>query len=198
MTIRQIFDIPAMDQIEGTDDYRYPEEYNNQLCKFGDKYVLFKERSYEEFPAALIDIVIEASKQNQVDMITEEQIDMKMTDLVNDMHDNNVKIDEGISNFKSNTDDAMNRMNQKVEAITSKISNLQSPEAVKAIVSKELTSVYENYEKVIKKLIHEKAEELAKEIKEAGNKLDPMTVMMYKKMGMELPDIIQMAKSGLI
>ena len=50
----------------------------------------------------------------------------------------------------------------------------------------------------MKKLIHDKATELSKEIKEAANKLQPMDIMMYKKLGMDLPEIIQLAKAGLI
>jgi hypothetical protein len=198
MSIRQIFEMPAMVQTEGTEDYNYPSEYTNQLCKLGDKYVLFKEKNYEEFPTTLIDIVLQAAAENQTEAVTEDQVDMKLSDIISDIHSNTMKVDENINNFKTNTNESIYKVDRKVQEVMTQVGHLQSPEKIKAIVSKELTSVYENYEKVMKKLIEEKAQELAKDIKDAGNKLQPMDVMMYKKMGMELQDIISLAKSGLI
>jgi hypothetical protein len=197
MSIRQIFEMPAMVQVEGTEDYKFPVEYTNQLCKFGDKYVLFKEKNYEEFPTSLIDIVLQAAKEDN-DSISEEQLDMRMSDIVSDMTNRMESVNTNGNHNAVLTDKKIDEINNKVESISNKVKNLQSPEAVQAIVSKELTNVYENYEKVIKQLIEEKATELAKDIKDAGNKLQPMDVMMYKKMGMELPDIISLAKEGLI
>ncbi|MBC8427410.1 MAG: hypothetical protein H8D97_00815 [Proteobacteria bacterium] len=198
MAIHQIFEIPGMEQMEGTKDYSYPKEYQRRLCKYQDKYILFKERSYDEFPCELIDIILQTASENQVESITKEQVDMKMSDIISNIHDISAKSTNDIIKVKSEIRSNINSLEQKLNLIISDINHLQSPETVQAIVSKELTAVYENYEKVIKQLIQTKAEELAKEIKDAGNKLDPMNVAMFKKLGMEISEIIQLAKAGLL
>lgn len=195
MAIHQIFEIPGMEQLEGSEDYGYTEEYVGKLCKFQDKYILFKEKSFEEFPCALIDIVLKAANENS---ITEEQLDAKLDEMHSIVSDSKSTLESIVNSSSQDSHIKTKALEKKVDEFSSKITNLQSPEAVRAIVSKELTTVYENYEKVMKKLIHDKATELSKEIKEAANKLQPMDIMMYKKLGMDLPEIIQLAKAGLI
>lgn len=193
MYIKQIYEMPAMEQIEGTETYQFPVEYRNKLCKFKDTYIIFRERSKEEFPGPLIDMIINTVKdENTGNFITKEESENFAVQ--NQIEDVSVEI----YNMKQAVDQTVTDLNTTINNIGKKANQLQSPEEIQKIVSKELTAVYENYEKVIKNLINEKAKELSLEMKEANNKLDPMSVMMYKKMGFELPDIIQMAKSGLL
>jgi hypothetical protein len=205
MAIKQIYEIPGMEKTK--DGLGYPEHLVGKLFKFEDNYILFKEKSYEEFPVSLIDVVIEASSNREDDnsFITEEQFNTQTSRLAAESErkssNTSKKVDDLDANLSSklkNIKNELGSLDDKIKSTYDKIDGMSSPESIKAIISQELTAVHENYEKVIKGLIQEKATELAKDIKEAGNKLDPMTVMMYKKMGMELPDIIQMAKGGLI
>ena len=204
MAIKQIFEIPGMEKSETSGDFSYPKEIVGQLCKYQDNYILFKEKSYEEFPVSLIDVVIEASSDNN-SFVTEEQLNTQLGRVSAESERKSShtakKVDDVDANLASKIKDIKNELgglDSKIKSIYDKIDGMSSPESIKAIISAELTAVHENYEKVIKGLINEKATELAKDIKIAGNKLDPMSVMLFKKMGMELPDIIQMAKAGLI
>jgi hypothetical protein len=203
MSIEQIFNIPNMEKVDNTEDYNYPAKYINKLFKFKDKYVLFNDKSYEEFSSNLIDIMIDLVKDNI-------NIEKNLTELNNNI-DSKIKnkFDEINLILSANIKDTNDSIRLNDKNLDSKIKKLeidlkskflefQNLDKIKELIDNELKVVYSNYEKVIKELINKKAEELSKEIKENSKKIDPMNIMMYRKMGMELKDIMELAKNGLI
>jgi hypothetical protein len=201
MSIQTIYEMPNMGPIkEGSEDYCYPTELIGQTVKYKDNYISFQKTKYDEYPVALVNIVAEIINQEQTDnnYVTKEDMISRIDKVSSEAESSSEDADNKIDNVSNDMAIMVDEINEKIDSVSTQVGDMQSPEGIKKIISQELTAVHDNYEKVIKGLINDKAEELAKDIKDQGNKLDPMNVMLFKKMGMDMTEIVQMAKAGLI
>jgi chromosome segregation ATPase len=192
--IEQLFQMPSMEKQENG-DYTYPTKYTNKLFKSGDTLVFFNLNSTTEYPIGLYNSVSEAIKKDILDSQQEElsSIDASINTLTSDFED----VASDTKDFNSSISKLRNDLSvvqKNLDRVESTLTHVQSKEEIQEVIRTEMAAVKDNFDSVMKEAIKKEAEKLLADSK----KVDPMTILMMTKQGMDMKDVIDLAKSGVL
>ncbi len=222
LNIEQLHVMPQLSRVEseidGEGGYEYPEKFHNRVFLIQDKLVLFEKRKFQEYPVSLITALTEAISGSFVssevlDGFQEaliENLDTKLQENSEQVEQSIKTMRTGLVSLEKNTHQRIDELTSALTALADTITSLKGEtldikkvnsdvkEYTSELVNKELDSIYKNFEKGIQELVKSEVEKIKSSIVQNENKIKPGQIMMYKEMGLGIPEIIELKTSGLL
>lgn len=216
INIERLYAMPTMQKVEG--GYAYPEQYIRNLYSFENKIFYFaSETLCEEIPSYLIPIITSLIEAQTTDLETDlinksdellsqvanklSELELKITNansaFISDIEVFKVDIDKNVIELNNiNKIEILAEINEKLNTLNSILDNIQS--VVDVAVDKKLVDVYTNFDVVVKQLVADNVKLIEQDVKNSGNKFKITEIAMLKETGLDIADIIQLRKEGMI
>ena len=222
LNIEQLHVMPQLSrvesEIEGEGGYEYPEKFHGKVFLIQDKLVLFEKRKFQEYPVSLITALTEAISGS---FVPNEALDVFQETLIEDLNvrflENSQTIEastqtmrNGLVSLEKNTHQRIDELTTALTTLADTITSLKGEtldikkvsadvkEYTSELVNKELDSIYKNFEKGIQELVKSEVEKIKTSIVQNENKIKPGQIMMYKEMGLGIPEIVELKTAGLL
>jgi hypothetical protein len=200
MKIDRLFEIPKMEK-QTNGDYLYPDAYQNKIFEHDSEYYIFNKNTFNAIPKILIDMLSEMIISK---LEASSKIDEQLESITKQIDSSFIDVFENQSNISSRLEELEKQPKQSIESIQQPEINIKSEieSIVPPLVQQALDLFGASVSEFVNNRIKEELEKLPKQSTEPSQlqstKLDPINLLMYKKLGLDTKDLIELAKSGLV
>ncbi|RLA83078.1 MAG: hypothetical protein DRG78_05400 [Epsilonproteobacteria bacterium] len=188
LNIEQLHVLPSLNNDDG--EYSYPEKYIGKLYRYEGKILFFQEKKFLEIPLAVVEELLRP-------FVNQTEFDDLLAHF-NDIKDSTENKLDNVTQLMDTVGDTLSELSNRVGQIEQSTESLQSLEGISEAMDEKLQTVHDNFKIVAETIVKEQMEDYIETLKKSANKLKPTTVAIYKEMGIEIKEIIEMAKDGLI
>jgi hypothetical protein len=187
MKIDRLLEMPKLEK-QDNGDYYYPDQYVGKVYEHEDMYYIFDKKRYTELSKTLVDVLTSMISYNIIDKVREEITD-KIVENINVLFENMETLNENINSLDENKNviDNGEVISQCNELISISLEDIKSD-----------LNDFKQEQENLKTSIKEALTAPLKQQEDKQPKLDPMNLAMFKKLGLDIKEIIDLAKNGVI
>jgi len=206
-------------QEEGEDSgYRYSDKYRNKIFLFENKIIVFDNKTFVEVPVAIVELLLNVlgdkfispdTLSKVIDSVNQTILEINGRVLVQEQIDIS-SIEENIEVIKSDAEDMQNltmselsKLREQIDVLSKSNADLEKlnndfSNTISSMVDEKLIDVHKNFQLVVNNLVSAEVNKIKGSIIENSNKLKPGVIMIYKEMGLDINQIIELKKADMI